>query len=188
MFLWANHCDYKNLKIDNNNLLTLSEDGFITDQLPACKMNKPFVSNSNNILNSQGLLNMNSNELNDENQLSQTAVMPNLLPDLMEIKCLQWVLMQVTQPVDFNMLSMASVADDLIFKWDLKPVFQMAFPGLFLYRQGDFYEQREETISLSDWIRHLLKYKDGQFAHHSQFHYYAFNHLLSRFSSALIFS
>ena len=103
-------------------------------------------------------------------------MMPNLLPDLMEIKCLQWVLMQVTQPVDFNMLSMASVADDLIFKWDLKPVFQMAFPGLFLYRQGDFYEQREETISLSDWIRHLLKYKDGQFAHHSQFRYYAFNH------------
>ena len=31
MFLQSNHCDYKNLKIDKNNLLTLSEDDSIAD-------------------------------------------------------------------------------------------------------------------------------------------------------------
>ena len=54
----------------------------------------------------------------------------------------------------------------------------MTFSGLFLYRQSDFYKQREKVISLSDWICHLLKYKDDQFAHHSYFCYYTFNYLL----------
>ena len=114
MFLRANYCDYKNLEIDNDNLLALPEDGSITDQLPACEVDEPFVSNLNDILNSQGLLNADPNELNNENQLPQTAVVPNLLPDLMEMKRLQWVLTQVTQPVDFNVLFMASVADDSV--------------------------------------------------------------------------
>ena len=52
MFLQINHCDYKNLKIDNDNLLTLSEDDSITDKLSAYKMNELFFSNSINILNS----------------------------------------------------------------------------------------------------------------------------------------
>ena len=42
MFLQINHCNYKNLKVDNNNLLTLSEDDSITDQLSACKVNELF--------------------------------------------------------------------------------------------------------------------------------------------------
>ena len=88
------------------------------------------------------------------------------------------MLIQGTHSVSLNVLSVTSVADDLISEWDSKSVFWIAFPELFLYRQGDFYEQRGKIISLSDWIRHLLKYKDGQFAQHSQFRYYAFNHLL----------
>ena len=178
MFLRGNHCDYKNLEIDNDNLLALPEDGSITDQLPACEVDEPFFPNPNDIPNGQGLPNADPNELDDENQLPQTAVVPNLLPDQTEIERLQRVLTQATHPVDFNMLSVPSVADDPISEWDSKPVFRMAFPGLFPFGQGDFYEPREEVISLGDWIRHLLKYKDGRFARHSRFRYYAFNHLL----------
>ena len=178
VFLQGNHCDYKNLEIDNDNLLALPEDGSITDQLPACEVDEPFFPNPNDIPNGQGLPNADPNELDDENQLPQTAVVPNLLPDQTEIERLQRVLTQATHPVDFNMLSVPSVADDPISEWDSKPVFRMAFPGLFPFGQGDFYEPREEVISLGDWIRHLLKYKDGRFARHSRFRYYAFNHLL----------
>ena len=96
MFLRANHCDYKNLEIDNDNLLALPEDGSITDQLPACEVDEPFVPNPNDILNGQGLLNADPNKLDDENQLPQTAVVPNLLPDLTEMERLQRVLTQVT--------------------------------------------------------------------------------------------
>ena len=114
MFLQINHCDYKNLKIDKDNLLTLSEDNSITDQLPACEMNEPFFSNLNNILNGQSLLNTDLNKLDDENQSLQTAVMSNLLSDQTEMKCLQWVLTWATHSVNFNVLSVTSVADDSV--------------------------------------------------------------------------
>ena len=52
MFLQVNHCDYKNLKTDKDNLLTLSEDDSISDQLSACEVNELFFPNLNNILNS----------------------------------------------------------------------------------------------------------------------------------------
>ena len=52
MFLQINHCDYKNLKIDNDNLLTVSEDDSITDQLSAYEVNELFFLNLNDILNS----------------------------------------------------------------------------------------------------------------------------------------
>ena len=42
MFLQSNHCDYKNLKIDKNNLLTLFKDNSITDQLSVYAMNELF--------------------------------------------------------------------------------------------------------------------------------------------------
>ena len=123
VFLRGNHCDYKNLEIDNDNLLALPEDGSITDQLPACEVDEPFFPNPNDIPNGQGLPNADPNELDDENQLPQTAVVPNLLPDQTEIERLQRVLTQATHPVDFNMLSVPSVADDPISEWDSKPVF-----------------------------------------------------------------
>ena len=178
VFLRANHPDYRNLEIDEDNLLALPEDGPITEQLPAREVDEPFFPNLNDIPNGQELPNADPNELDDENQPPQTAVVPNLLPDQTEIERLQQALTQATHPVDSIMLSMVSVADDPVSEWDSKPVFPMAFPGLFPYGRGDFYKRRGEVISLGDWIRHLLKYKDGRFARHSRFCYYAFNHLL----------
>lgn len=67
MFLQNNHCNYKNLKIDKNNLLILFKNNFIADQLSAYEINKLFFSNLNNFLNSQNLLNADLNKFNDEN-------------------------------------------------------------------------------------------------------------------------
>ena len=111
IFLWANHPDYRNLAIDEDNLLALPEVGPITEQLPACEVNEPFFPNPNDILNSKELPNADSNKLDDENLPHQTAVTPNLLPDQTEMKRLQQVLTQATHPVDLNVLSMASVAE-----------------------------------------------------------------------------
>ncbi|KAA6414339.1 MAG: hypothetical protein FRX48_02702 [Lasallia pustulata] len=135
-----------NLEIDEDNLLALPEDGPITEQLPAREVDEPLFVNLDDIPNGQELSNSDPNELDDENQPSQTAVVPNLLPDQTEMERLQQALTQATRPVDFNMLSMASVADDPVSEWDSKPVFRMAFPGLFPYGRGDFYERRGEVI------------------------------------------
>ena len=149
VFLRANHPDYQNLEIDGDNLLALPEDGPVTDQLPTRKVDEPLLPNFNDSLAGQDT-NTDLNEPDDEIRPPQTAVVPNLLPDQTEMECLQRVLTQATHPVGSNVLSMASVADDPVSEWDSKPVFRMAFPGLFPYRRGDFYEQRGEVISLSD--------------------------------------
>ena len=86
-------------------------------------MDEPLFANLNNIPNGQETPNADLNELDDENQPPQTAVVPNLLPDQTEMERLQQVLMQSTHPVDSIMLSMASVADDPVSEWDSKPVF-----------------------------------------------------------------
>ena len=114
VFLQANQPDYRNLEIDKDNLLALPEDGPITEQLPACEVNEPFFPNLGNIPNGQELPNADLNELDDKNQPPQTAVM---------------ALTQATRPVDFNILSMASVTNNPISERDLKPVFGMAFPA-----------------------------------------------------------
>ena len=116
VFLRANHPDYRNLEIDEDNLLALPEDGPITEQLPAREMDEPFFPNMNDVPNGQELPNTDANKLDNENQPPQTAVVPNLLPDQMEIERLQQALTQATRPVDSIMLSMASVADDPISK------------------------------------------------------------------------
>ena len=92
VFLRANHPDYRNLEIDEDNLLALPEDGPITEQLPAREVDEPFFPNLDDIPNSQELPNAGPNELDDENQPPQTAVMPNLLPDQMEMERLQQAL------------------------------------------------------------------------------------------------
>ena len=122
VFLWANHPDYQNLEIDRDNLLALPEDGPVTDQLPTHKVDKPLLSNFNDSLAGQDT-NTDLNEPDDEIQPPQTAVVPNLLPDQTEMERLQWVLTQATHPVNSNVLSMASVADDPVSEWDSKPVF-----------------------------------------------------------------
>ena len=51
-------------------------------------MDEPLLSNFNNSLAGQDI-NTDLNESDDEIQPSQTAVVPSLLPDQSEIKCLQ---------------------------------------------------------------------------------------------------
>ena len=74
-------------------------------------MDEPLLPNFNNSLASQDT-NTDLNEPDDEIQLPQTAVVPNLLPDQTEMKHLQQVLTQATHSVNFNMLFIASVADN----------------------------------------------------------------------------
>ncbi|MCJ1238755.1 hypothetical protein MMC14_006746 [Varicellaria rhodocarpa] len=44
--------------------------------------------------------------------------------------------------------------------------------------QGDFYLPRRNKITLQEWVRHLLKYKDKRFARHPRFRYVAFNTMM----------
>ena len=43
-------------------------------------------------------------------------------------------------------------------------LFTKAFPWLFPGGYGDFGQQRELTLNVSDWARSMLYYQDGRFA------------------------
>jgi hypothetical protein len=51
------------------------------------------------------------------------------------------------------------------------------FPTLFPDGTGDFYQPRPQTIELSDYFKHLMRYKDDRFARHRRFPWFAFNTL-----------
>ena len=74
-------------------------------------MNEPLLSNFNNSLVSQDM-NTDLNKPDDEIQLPQTAVVPNLLSNQTEMKCFQQVLTQAIHSVNFNVLFITSVADN----------------------------------------------------------------------------
>jgi ATP-dependent DNA helicase PIF1 len=51
------------------------------------------------------------------------------------------------------------------------------FPTLFPDGVGDFYEPRPQSVDLGDYFQHLMRYKDGRFARHRRFPWFAFNTL-----------
>ncbi len=95
---------------------------------------------------------------------------PDFCQDETELQHLQWAV-QSAPPA----LSMASFRQTPLSEWEKKCVFQIAFPSLFLCGLSDFFNPCTHEITFKDWISHVLRYKDGHFAHHSHFHYVAFN-------------
>ena len=55
---------------------------------------------------------------------------------------------------------------------------RMAFPTLFPNGMASLHDSRFRAVGFSAYIKHLLYYKDGRFARHPQFRYWAFNTLM----------
>jgi hypothetical protein len=57
-------------------------------------------------------------------------------------------------------------------------LFAMAFPSLFPDGNADWHDGRVREVGLKDWIQHMLKYKDGRFAQHPRFRFFAHDLLM----------
>ena len=53
-----------------------------------------------------------------------------------------------------------------------------AFPTLYPYGKGDLRSQRTWDILPAEYFKHLLWYKDGRFARHTRWRYFALNSTL----------
>ena len=51
----------------------------------------------------------------------------------------------------------------------------MAFPILFPTGAADFHGQRCNQVTIGNYFKHLMMYKDGQFAKHPRFRFFALN-------------
>ena len=54
----------------------------------------------------------------------------------------------------------------------------MAFPTLFPFGDADLRQPRRKTIKPVDYFQHLMQYRDGRFARHSRFRFFAMNSLM----------
>jgi len=52
-----------------------------------------------------------------------------------------------------------------------------AFPSLFPNGTGDFHQSRIRKVELGEYFAHLLRFRDGRFARHRRFPWFAFNTL-----------
>ena len=69
---------------------------------------------------------------------------------------------------EFRGFSMATISSTPLNEWqEGQHLFAMAFPTLFPRGVGDLQpptgRRRPREVSIMDWARHLLKYKDGRF-------------------------
>lgn len=53
-----------------------------------------------------------------------------------------------------------------------------AFPTLFPTDKAEYHAARPHKVTASFYFQHLMRYKDGRFAKHSRFRYFAWNSLL----------
>ena len=171
-YLRENHPDYRNVDISRENIRALPEDGSVHNELPVHEIEEGVNEDANGLPNDDPNRNPNGpNEDPASDSVPHESAVPNLLEGQTEMQRLQEAV--YTAP-----LSMPSFRMTPMSEWDHNCIFRQAFPTLFPQGRGDFFLPRDNEISMLDWIRHLLRYKDERFARHSRFRYVAFNILM----------
>jgi len=109
----------------------------------------------------------------DVNPPPSSSVIPNLLVEQSERNILEHHLhsqhQHLTMP-DFRAMPIDEAHTQLLYS--------MAYPTLFPHGKADFSLPRHCTVTLQQWVEHLIRYKDGRFASHPRFRYMAFNQVM----------
>ncbi len=67
------------------------------------------------------------------------------------------------------------IGDQPVNEFHAEGYFTCAFPTLFPTGKADFSAPRQRTVTIGRYLKHLMLYKDGRFARHSRFRYFALN-------------
>ena len=65
-----------------------------------------------------------------------------------------------------------------ICEFTTKGYFTQAFPALVPTGAGDFRNPPLRSVTLSKYVKHIVRYKDGRFVWHSRFRYFAPNTIM----------
>jgi len=156
-------------RIDWNSLNSLPEDGSVFHQLRTIQQTE-----AESITDNQ----LGPNDLNDENNsilnLTSNGFVPSFHSNQNEISELQHGL-QLTEAI----LTMPTINSVPINEHDPNRRYMIdAFPTLFPTGKADFHEDRCNNVSAQDYFKHLMRFRDGRFAQHPRFRYFAWNSIL----------
>ena len=72
-------------------------------------------------------------------------------------------------------VSWPQVGDSAISEFTTEGYISCAFPTLLPTGEAEFLSPRQNTVTIGNYFKHLMRYGHGQFAKHSRFRYFALN-------------
>lgn len=154
LWLKGNNKYYHNIVIDNDILQTLPENGSIAEQLPQ-------LTNDRTHHHEEGP-NEQREDLTEIDDESDEAHFLNRMQHDQENSRIEWPRNE-TFPVD---------------EFHTPGYIARAFPTLYPYGTADLNDLRVKEIKPAEYFKHLLIYKDGQFARHPRWRYFALNTIM----------
>jgi hypothetical protein len=100
---------------------------------------------------------------------------PNVTAAQTEMEQLRAAAFHGDQPI---ILSMPHVHGTPINEHGGRSIAIDAFPSLFPTGKADFAATRGIPVTMTEWAAHLMRYKDGIFARHPRFRYWALNTIM----------
>ena len=75
-------------------------------------------------------------------------------------------------------MSWPTYGSNPISEFTTEGYFTQAFPALFPMGAGDFRSPRLRSVTLGEYLKHIMRYIDGRFARHPRFRYFALNTMM----------
>lgn len=157
-WLINNNIYYRNISIDDNALSLLPVDGDISEQCST-------VMITDRVQNEETL------EESDDAHITTTFV-PILLPKQTEQDTIRETIHSQT---DCETIMWPSSSGNAISEFTTEGYFSLAFPTLYPTGSADFLAPRIRPITIGNYYKHLMLYKDGRFAKHPRYRYFALN-------------
>jgi hypothetical protein len=111
----------------------------------------------------------------DDTPLFTRGFVPNVSTRETELEQLRAAAAHGTTPI---VLTMPAVHGTPINEHAGHTIAIDAFPSLFPTGKADFNAPRDIEVTMTEWAAHLMRYKDGRFAQHPRFRYWALNTIL----------
>ena len=160
LWLKANNRYYEDIIIDEEIIRSLPEDGSILDQLPQIQNDQTIDENSGN---------------EEEAIISRTFV-PSMTSTNREDVAIHDTLDRVQN--DNTPLMWPEIDGAPINEFQTSGYMARAFPTLYPYGRRDLRSERIRDVKPAEYFKHLIWYKDGRFARHTRWRYFALNSIM----------
>ncbi|XP_034245757.1 uncharacterized protein LOC117647893 [Thrips palmi] len=172
-WLKCNNPVYANIKINDENLNELPEDGNLYSKtrgydVKLKKIDEPCCSKD-----LEGVYYIDESEFLDDDG----EIVPVVYKDVPDVSIITQK-EKLSKSVNENVLLWPSVGRVPVNEFSSPSYITMAFPCLFPYGKADYSTRTDKSISLHKYVEHLMLYRDGRFAKDPRFRFFILNSLM----------
>jgi ATP-dependent DNA helicase PIF1 len=172
--LKRHHPAYRDIEIAYDNLDALGDDFFADDELIVHE------------IEDEELINASAIGLSEEEEEPEVGAVPDLQGSRNEVDAISTQLQSQgarrfirRQPRRLPSMSMPTPQQTPISEYQrTQPTLSLAFPSLYPYGRAEHLTPRPREVKFTDYVRHMMLYRDMRFAQHPRFRYVAFNPIM----------